>query len=163
MTNKKVQKQAIGDKAKLVQESADKLLSHMGVKAKASVSEDKETETIIVDIDPGNEAGLLIGRHGETLNSIQSILAIVLRQKIDEWIHIVVNAGDWRQRQEERLVALAKQAVERAKETGQPQHLYNLSSSERRVIHLSISKEKGIETESVGEGEERYLIVKPKE
>ena len=115
----------------------------------------------MVDIDAKEETGLLIGRRGETLNSIQTILGIMARQKTGEWARIIVNVGDWREKQESHLKELADQAALRAKETGQPQPIYNLSASQRRVIHLALAEDPEVETISEGEGEERYLIVKP--
>lgn len=136
----------------------------MQIKADASVSVSKgdDGEIAEVNIEGGDEAGLLIGRHGETLTAIQSFISLALKQETGEWVRVVVNVGDYRDKQEERLVNLALQAADRAKQTGESQHLYNLSAGERRVIHMELSKDKDIETESAGEGEERYLIIKAK-
>lgn len=150
------------DKVPAVQDLASKLLELMGTKAKVYAWEDKENEAVRVDIETDTETGLLIGRHGETLEAIQMILGMMMRQKTDDWTRIVVNVGDWREKQEENLKELAEQAAERAKETGEPQTLYNLTASQRRIIHLKLAEEKDVETESAGEGRERYLIIKPK-
>ncbi len=145
-----------------VQAAVNELLSLMGSKAKATISEDKENEAIRVDIDAGDEAGLLIGRRGETLSSIQTVLGMALRAKRGEWTRVIVNVGDWREKQEDYLKELAQSAAQKAKDTGEPQPIYNLSPGQRRVVHLALSSDSDIETESTGEGEERYLIVKPK-
>lgn len=150
------------DKVPAVQDLASKLLELMGTKAKVYAWEDKENEAVRVDIETDTETGLLIGRHGETLEAIQMILGMMMRQKTDDWTRIVVNVGDWREKQEENLKELAEQAAERTKETGEPQTLYNLTASQRRIIHLKLAEEKDVETESAGEGRERYLIIKPK-
>lgn len=150
------------EKIETLEELANKLLSLMGTKAKAEVKEDKENQTFIVEIDAGEETGLLIGRRGETLNSIQSVLGMMLRQKFEEWSRVVVNVGDWREKQEDYLKGIAEQAATKAKETGEPQAIYNLSPAERRIIHLTLSEDPGVETESTGEEAERYLVVKPK-
>lgn len=148
--------------APAVEKLTNKLLSLMGTNAKAKASEDIENDAIRLDIDAGEETGLLIGRHGETLSSIQSVLGMMVRNKTGEWRRIIVNVGDWREKQEDYLKNLAHQAASRAKETGEEVPLYNLTASQRRVIHLALSEDSEIETESVGEDEERYLIVKPK-
>lgn len=146
----------------LVKKDADELLSLMGSKATVAVEEDKENETFVVNIKTEDEAGLLIGHHGETLNSLQAVLGMILRQKTGEWKRILVNIGDWREKQEEYLKDMAKTTAERAKQTGESQNLYNLTAAQRRVIHLTLSEDSEVETESVGEGEERYLVIKPK-
>lgn len=150
------------DLTKVVQKEADELLSLMGTKAKTEVSYDSENESFVVDVATDEETGLLIGRHGETLNSLQVVLGMVVRQETGEWKRVLVNVGDWREKQEEYLTQMAKTTAERAKTTGELQPLYNLTPAQRRVIHLALSEDPEIETESQGEGEERFLIVKPK-
>ncbi|MCH7640578.1 KH domain-containing protein [Patescibacteria group bacterium] len=158
---KKKKTKKVGN-VKRVQEIADELLSLMGTKAVSEVSEDKEAEAIVVDLKTEEETGLLIGSRGETLNSIQAIIGMIYRQRTGEWQRIVVNVADWRERQTERLRELALQAAQRARETGDPQTLYNLTPAQRRTIHLVLEEEDDIETESEGEGSGRYLIVSPK-
>jgi spoIIIJ-associated protein len=115
-----------------------------------------------VNLDTEEETGLLIGRQGETLAAIQTILGMIARRDFDEWVRIAVNVGDYQEKQESRLKELASQTALRAKETKEPQYLYNLTPNQRRIIHLTLSEDKEIETESQGEGRERYLIVRVK-
>jgi spoIIIJ-associated protein len=145
---------------KILKKLAEELLSLMGTKANATISYDKANECYLVNIDGGDETGLLIGKKGETLLSLQTILGILLKQKTGEWERVTVNVGDYLEKEEEYLKNLAQSAATRAKETGEPQSLYNLKPNQRRIIHLSLSEDKEITTESVGEGEERYLVVK---
>jgi spoIIIJ-associated protein len=147
---------------KILKELTDQLLSLMSTKATAEVSIDKENDCYVVNIQAGDETGLLIGKKGETLTSIQTILGILLKQKTGEWSHITVNVGDYLQKEEEYLKNLAEGAAARAKETGEPQSLYNLKPAQRRIIHMELAKDSSVSTESVGEGEERYLVVKAK-
>lgn len=143
-----------------LEKSVSSLLSLMGSKAEFEIKE--EGENITIDIDAKDETGLLIGRHGETINSIQTILGLIAFQKTGEWKRVLVNVGDWREKQEEKLQELAEQASLRAVETGEPQAIYSLTPGQRRIIHLFLSENKDVETESLGEGEDRYLLVKPK-
>lgn len=149
------------DDLKVVEKLSRELFDLIGSQAKISVEADEKNEAVLVNLNAPEEAGILIGRHGETLNSIQTILSLMARQRIGEWLRIIVNVGDWREKQESRLRDLAEQAAFRAKETGQPQPIYNLNSSQRRIIHLALAGDPQVETISEGEGEERYLIVKP--
>lgn len=149
-------------KLELVQELAEETLSLMGTKAEVSVSEDKENEAVLVDIDAKDETGLLIGRGGDTISSLQAALGMMVRQETDEWVRIVVNVGDWREKQEAQLKDLAAQAALRARETGESQPLYNLNAAQRRIVHMALSEEEDIETESQGEGKERFLVVRLK-
>jgi spoIIIJ-associated protein len=102
----------------------------------------------------------LIGKKGDTLLSIQTVLGVLLKQKIGEWKKIVVNVGDYREKEEDYLKNLAATTAERAKTTGNPQNLYNLKAWQRRVVHMALAEDKEISTESEGEGEDRYLVIK---
>jgi spoIIIJ-associated protein len=146
----------------LVEEIASEFFSLLGTKSRPVVSEDKENEAILVNIQTEDEAGLLIGNRGDTLDSIQSVLGMIYRQRSGEWKRVLVNVADWREKQEDRFSRLAIQAAERAKASGEAQTLYNLSPSQRRMVHLALVGDKEVVTESQGEGKERYLIVRPK-
>lgn len=140
----------------------EKLLSLMSVPAKIEVGYDKNDEVFVVDIDAGDATGLLIGKRGETLLSIQNVLGVLLKQETGEWKKIVVNVGDYREKEEEYLKSLAENTAQRAVETGNAQNLYNLKAWQRRVIHMFLADSKDVETTSEGEGEDRYLVVSPK-
>ncbi len=150
------------DALSLVEDFSKKLLDLLGVKVKVSFSVDSENESINVNIDAKEEAGLLIGNRGRTISSLQTILGLFVKQKTGAWQRIVVDVAGWREKENERLKDLAKQTSERAKQTGEEQFLYNLNPEQRRTIHLFLSEDKGVVTRSEGEGEGRFLIVSPK-
>ena len=140
---------------------AEELFSLMSLSdAKIDVEYDKENEAYVVNVDAPDETGLLIGKKGETLASLQVVFGVLLKQKVGEWNRVMVNVGDYREKEEEYLRNLAQSTAQRAKETGEPQSLYNLKSWQRRIVHMALSEDKDLTTESVGEGEERYLVVK---
>jgi spoIIIJ-associated protein len=147
---------------KVLQRLTEELLSLMSTEASVEVSFDEKNNVFNVNIGAGDETGLLIGKKGETLTSIQTILGFLLKKETGEWGRVVVNVGDYRQKEEDYLKNLALTTAERVKETGEPQNLYNLKPWQRRVIHLTLSNDSGVTTESQGEGEERYLVIKPK-
>jgi len=153
--NTKITKAVVNKVEKLAKE----LFELMGTSVEFEVKEDKENEAILVDIDAKDETGLLIGHRGETISAIQAALGMMMRQETDGWVRVLVNVGDWREKQENYLRDLAVQASSRARETGESQPLYNLNASQRRIVHMVLSEEKDIETESHGEGKDRYLVV----
>jgi len=146
----------------LVEKLTKELIKKLGVDAGVDVLKDEENNAVQIKIDAKDETGLLIGNRGATIVSLQSAIGMMVRQETGEWVRIIVDIADWREKQEERLKKLADQTVERALQTNEPQPLYNLSSSERRTIHIYLSESKDVTTESLGEGNERYLLVKPK-
>lgn len=152
------------DISKILIEVSEKLLDLCGVKGGISVTEEAATDGAIyhVVIESEGEAGLLIGAHGLTLAAIQSFLGMSLRTRTGEWHRVVLDVSGWRQKHEEYLLSLAKQSADRAKMTGEPQYLYNLTPAQRRIIHTALSEMKDVESVSEGEGSDRYLIVKAK-
>jgi spoIIIJ-associated protein len=138
------------------------LFQLIGIEVKTEIVEEKQTEETIykVELDPGESAGLLIGAHGLTMSAIQSFVAIAIKQKTGEWIKLSLDIAGWSEKQNERLTDLAHQTAERVKQTGEDQMLYNLNPVQRRMVHMALSDDKEIQTESAGEGQDRYLIVK---
>jgi spoIIIJ-associated protein len=147
---------------KSVLEISEELLKLMGVNASITADKDQGNEAVVINIDSPDETGLLIGTKGENLLALQSVVGMITRQKTGGWVRVLVNVGNWREKQEEYLKSLAQQAASRAKETGDAQTLYNLNATQRRIIHLYLAEDNEVETESMGDGEDRFLIVRPK-
>ena len=154
-------KKEVKDNKKIVEKISKKIISLLGSDAVVEVSEDKKNDAILVEIKTDEEAGLLIGPKGDNLRSLQSAIGMLVTQEVGEYVRVLVNVGDWREKQESYLKNLAIKTAERVRETGQAQTLYNLSPYQRRVVHLELSEMDDVETESQGEDLERYLIVKP--
>jgi spoIIIJ-associated protein len=122
-----------------------------------------EEDAIQLQINlPESETGLFIGNHGEGLASLQLVLALMLSQRLGEWVKLSVNINDYKNRREESLCALADTAAAKAIEINQEIIIPNLSSYERRLVHLHLEKNPQITTTSRGEGNNRQLFVLPK-
>lgn len=148
------------DDIKAVQTIAEELLGKLEIVGSVSVTTD-ETGAFRVNIET-EETGLLIGHHGKTLESVQLILGIIISKKLGRWVKAYVNVGDYREKREEALMHIAQRAAERALALNRPVELTRLSPAERRIIHLTLSGDERIATESMGEGDDRVLLVKPK-
>lgn len=144
---------------RILKEIVKELLELMAIKADFNVSEDKENEALLVEIIAPEESGLIIGSRGRTLNSLQVVLGMIFKKKSGNWKRIILDVSGWRDREKERLESLAKLTAQRAKDTGDPQYLYNLTPSQRRLVHMFLAEKKGITTESQGDGKERCLVV----
>lgn len=149
------------DKLKITKEVAQELLKLLLLDVKVEVAEDKENNAINVDIET-EEPGILIGYHGETLSSLQLMLGIMVSKKLNEWVRVVVNVGDYREKREEVLKGMALSAAQKAKFSQEPVTLPPLNGNERRIIHLALADNPDVTSESEGEGEERRVVVKPK-
>ncbi|HKZ35211.1 MAG TPA: R3H domain-containing nucleic acid-binding protein [Patescibacteria group bacterium] len=141
-----------------------KLFGHLGIEPKKiSISKD-DTGTYQAQIDlPDEDAGMMIGYHGDTIAALQLLLgAAHFNEGEDkEWKRVVVNINDYRQKRQESLEQLAQDTAEKVKQSGQPMALFNLNPFERRLVHMALAKDKEIVTQSEGEGKDRHLIVAP--
>lgn len=160
---------------KLVKETLEELLQKLDVKAEVKVEEKEGVFEVQMETE---DTGVLIGYHGETLASLQLILSLMIykaRQRLssgegapaskkteDSWLKILVNIGDWRQRREETLKQMALSAAEKVVSSGEAMALTELSSFERRTVHLALADHPQVTTESEGEGSDRRLIIKLK-
>lgn len=150
-----------------VQEMVEELLGLLEVEAHVSLELD-ESQVIHVQVD-GEELGALIGHHGETLLALQTILSLMVNRQgngTDESTdryRILVNIGNYRQRQEESLQALARRSAERVRFTKQALPLPIMSAYDRRVVHMALQQEPDVVGESEGEGRERHLVVRLRE
>jgi len=143
------------------QSIAEGLINDMGIVAKVKASFDEESAVLNLDID-SEEAAVLIGFHGETLQSLQLILSLMVHQSLGRWTKVLVNVGDYRQKREEQLRKLALNLAMKVKFSGESQVVPNLTASERRIVHLILTDHPDVYSESEGEGEQRQLFIKAK-
>lgn len=144
----------------VVEKLAKELIKQLGVKVKMEIAEDKEG-MVHVQLET-DDPGILIGYHGETLASIQLILAMMVYRKTDEWTRILVNVGDYRERRRESLERMALSAAQKVKFSGEEHVLPSMTPAERRIVHLALADDPEVTTESEGEGRNRRVVIKPK-
>ena len=110
----------------------------------------------------GDDLGILIGRRGQTLSSLQYILRLIVGHKTNTWIPIVIDAESYKQRRYEAIQALAHRMAENVKTKGTPFTLEPMPAYERRIVHMALANHSAVYTESIGEGESRKVVIKPK-
>jgi len=109
------------------------------------------------------DPALLIGYHGETLSSLQIILAQHLHVQLGEWLNLSINVNDYRERRESALHALADAAVSRVLATGQAHTLSPMPANERRLVHMHLADHPQVTTSSEGAGRNRSVVVLPRQ
>ena len=109
------------------------------------------------------DLGFLIGYHGQNLESFQSVLQLMLNRAFEGGIRVVVNVNNYREKREEVLKEMAMRAVDYVREYKVEKHLSPMKPNDRRIVHLALQDLPDISTESVGEGEERRVVIKLKE
>lgn len=116
---------------------------------------------IMLDID-GQEAGVLIGRRGQTLDALQYLCTRIVSHKHGRPVRIHVDAGGYRKRRMQSLEDLALRLADKARDTGRPVSLGPICSQERRVVHMTLRREHGISTVSRGRGELKKVVISPR-
>lgn len=149
------------DKAQIAQDLAQKIFGFMEVDAKL-VSEVK-ADRLRIDASV-NEAGFLIGRDGENLKAFQYILMLMTAKKTGEVLtslNFVFDINNYQKEKEDYLTALAKNSAYEALENKKAVELPPMTALERKIVHLAVEQIGGVKSESVGEGEERRVVISP--
>jgi spoIIIJ-associated protein len=145
------------DAAALVRELIARTTAALGIACRVELSEGEGT---LVATCSGRDLGLLIGRHGQTIDAIQYLCnAILARQGAG--VSVVVDAAGYRARREATLTSLATSAAEQALRTGERVELEPMTAVERKIVHVSLQDFVGVETSSEGTEPNRFVVVSP--
>ena len=124
------------------------------------ISEDYQKETGVLTVNmEGEDMGVLIGKRGQTLDSLQYLVSLVVNKGVDGYIHVKADTENYRERRKKTLENLAKNIAFKVKRTRQPVALEPMNPYERRIIHSSLQNEKYITTYSEGEEPYRKVVV----
>ena len=123
--------------------------------------EEEEATSINLDIE-GDDLGILIGRRGQTLACLQYLVRLIVGHQTKAWVPIVIDVEGYKQRRYEALQALAWRLAEQVKASKMPFTLEPMLAYERRIIHLALADHADVTTESIGEGEARRVVIRPK-
>jgi spoIIIJ-associated protein len=147
------------DLAAEARELVSRIVDGIGVNAQIDVDEGEETITVSCT---GPDLGMLIGRHGQTIDAIQYLAnAAMYRGHSDERKEVVVDAAGYRARRRASLEALAVRSAERALAQREPVELEPMTAVERKVVHLRLKELDGVETTSEGTEPNRFVVVHP--
>lgn len=142
------------------QKVVDRLLELMQVKAQSSLGPPPQESpgTPVIQVT-GEDAGLLIGRGGETLRALQLLTNLLRGQDTPGGGPVIIDVEHYRERRGEALRRLAQRIADRVVASGRPFILEPMPAYERRLIHIALADDPRVATESVGEGEERKVSV----
>ena len=122
------------------------------------VKYDEDNKNLSVDLS-GDEMGVLIGKRGQTLDSLQYLLSLVVNKESEEYIRVKVDTEDYRKRRKETLENLAKNIAYKVKRTKRSVSLEPMNPYERRIIHSALQNDKYVTTHSEGEEPFRRVVV----
>lgn len=148
----------------------DGLLERMDIHAYVSVVASNELDpqgnpedTLTLHVEGVDEdvTGMLIGRRGETLRSLQFLLNLMVSRQVQRWPQLVVDVGNYRQRRQDSLEGLARRMADRVRQGGHPLTLEPMAAYERRIVHMALRSDPTVYTESTGDGENRKITIFP--
>ena len=152
----------LSDEERAVVEQAkgvlEELLRLMGIPAQVEVALGAETAKLNVK---GDELGILIGRRGEKLASLQHIVNLIVQRKEGQGLRIAVDVENYRGRREEQLREVAERAAKRVQQTGKIIQLEPMPAVERRIVHMALKENTRIRTQSVGVEPSRRIVILP--
>lgn len=157
----------IEDEAEFAATMLDQMLALMGIEGDVSIR-DAETPgdglgmaKAVLEIE-GDDLGVLIGRRGETLTGLQYILNLMVSRQLGEGNYFTVDIEGYRRRRERQLRQLAQKMADQVRRTRKTVVLEPMPPNERRIIHLTLSEDQYVSTDSVGEGEDRKVSITPR-
>lgn len=134
------------------------ILKHMDI---PTVVDSEVREGIVYLNIISNGSGLLIGKRGKTLNSLQYLVSKILQREVAEGLAVVVDTEDYRSKRESNLIDLAQELADKVKKSGRPLTTGPMNAQDRRVIHLALKEDTEIRTKSKGEGNLRRVVIYP--
>ena len=140
------------------QKFLEDLLSFLGLNTEVYATHDEEV--IQLNIPSTQMNGFLIGQHGDTMRSMQFLVSNALKNQGYAYTRVNVDVAGYKQQRASRLEKTAEEWIKQVQESGQPMELKPMNAADRRVVH-KLAGEMGIETESVGDGRDRHVILKP--
>lgn len=133
------------------------ILSFFGLNTDVRVSCDEDV--IELHVPSTHLNGFLIGQRGDTLRSLQQLIATTLKNQEAELHRVNLDIADYKRQRYDRLLERVPEWVKKARESGEPFHLEPLNAAERRVVHQAISDYSDISTASEGEGRDRHIVL----
>lgn len=135
------------------------LLAHMNVPATVDGTSDEESVELQIN---GDDLGILIGRKGQTLDSLQYLTSLAVNRQGGQWVRINLDIGDYRAKREESLRSLAQRAASKVEANGRRIALDPMNAAERRIVHQELQEFSGIVTQSEGQDPYRRVVILPK-
>lgn len=145
---------------KEVEQLVEKLFALLEIEGTFTLEEQEDILEVIMET---KDTGIVIGYHGEVLESLQLILSLAIAKKLGRFVRVSIEVDSYKKNRTEYLHNLAQQVKEKALAENKEQVLSSLKSWERRIIHLYLQTDEQVTSESSGEGKDRVLVIKPRE
>ena len=136
----------------------DKVFQSMGMQVNIEITIDEVENQMNIDLS-GEEMGILIGKRGITLDSLQYLVSLVINRNTEDYMKVKLDTENYRERRKETLENLAHNLAHKVKRIHRPVYLEPMNPYERRVIHSALQKDKYVETHSEGDEPYRKVVI----
>jgi len=143
-----------------VTEVLDTLLGLMGAQGKVEVLSDELPLALNIN---GDDLGILIGRRGQTLVALEYVTKLIVVQRLKAWVPLTIDVGGYKKHRRDSLQKLALYLAEQVKSRRRAMPMEPMPADERRIIHLALADHPDVTTQSIGEGENRKVVILPRE
>lgn len=151
--------ESIDDAVQAVGNYLDDIISQLGIDAEISVTVDRRNVYFDFDTD---QQGLLIGKHGRTLNALQILAQACFDKQVKRRYRLILDVGDYRERRREELQRIAADLAERAIVERRAFKLGPMPAMERKIVHKTLASNKHVKAKSHGNDPYRYIVIAPK-
>lgn len=127
----------------------------------ATVEQQEQQDNVLKISLVSPEAQILIGQQGRTLDDIQAVLARIIRKHLAQEIFLDIDINGYKKDKEQRFRDLANETADEVSSSGKEKILFPMTAFERRIIHTELMKRDDVKTESVGENEDRRVVITP--
>ena len=141
-----------------VRDFLNDIFGAMKMEVKIDITIDNEEDTVNINLS-GEDMGVLIGKRGQTLDSLQYLVSLVANKESEKYFRVKLDTENYRERRKETLESLAKNIAYRVKRTRKPVSLEPMNHYERRIIHSALQNDKYVSTKSEGEEPFRHVVV----
>jgi spoIIIJ-associated protein len=149
----------VTDPAETARAVLSEVLKRMGFDATVEIDRSPEPETPITLNIEGDDLGILIGRRGQALSSLQYVVRLIVAERLKRWISINVDVDWYKKRHYDSLKKMALRLAEQVTKRGRPVTMEPMPPDERRIIHITLADNPDVETESTGEGDGRRVVI----
>lgn len=146
----------------IIKDTVKEIVAKMGIDSEVEIKkEEREGKITIVCNIKTEDSSFLIGQYGVNLQSLQHIARLLVRKRTDEKVNFIVDVNSYRQEKNDSIEKFAQEMAEQALREKRAVVLRPMSPYERRIVHMELSKNSQVKTESIGEGEDRKVVIKP--
>lgn len=142
----------------IADEFLKKVFNAMEMNVKVNINADEDEGVVAIDLE-GDDMGTLIGKRGQTLDSLQYLLSLVVNKNQEKYIRVKLDTENYRERRKKTLENLAKNIAHKVKRTGRPVSLEPMNPYERRIIHSALQGDRYVTTKSEGDEPFRHVVI----